>query len=78
MSSFNTDLPPLKTSTTQPITTRPRSIRPILVVFNEDIQKGVGGIPSVISRAYCFAMAVCDLQQQCKMRKRRHGNAKRN
>ena len=40
---------PLTTSKTQPITTRPRSIRPMLVVFNEGIQKGVGGIPRYVT-----------------------------
>ena len=38
---------PLTTSTTQPIITRTRSIRSMLLVFSEDIQKGVGGIPIV-------------------------------
>ena len=37
--SFNT----LLTSTTQPITTRPRSTGRMLVVFQVDIQKGVKG-----------------------------------
>ena len=36
---------PYPPSPLQPITTRPRSILTTLAVFNEDIQKGVGGIP---------------------------------
>ena len=33
----------LISSETQHINTRPRSIRPMLAVFNEDIETGVGG-----------------------------------
>ena len=34
---------PLTKSETQLIANRPRSIRPMLMVFNEDVQKGAGG-----------------------------------
>ena len=60
MSSFNTgEYPPNNIHNTTHHYKTPL-YSPMLVVFNEDIQKGVGGIP-IMSKRYKFGLKCCEL-----------------